>query len=166
MTAWYCAGSAASMHVVGRDLKDIKVVFTGAGQQPWQQQHACVLGVQNHNIFMFDIHGLIYEGRPVDMFPEKEVFAQPTNSHTLTEALVGADVFIGLSVGNLLKQDMVKSMADKPIIFALANPVPEISYEDARAAVPDAIIAISFSQSGEQRIGFPFVSWSLRLPSD
>ena len=118
------------------------------------------LGVQNSNIYMFDIHGLIYEGRTVDMFPEKEVFAQPTNSHTLTEALVGADVFIGLSVGNLLKQDMVKSMADRPIIFALANPVPEISYEDARAAVPNAIIATGRSDFPNQVnnvLGFPFV---------
>ena len=76
---------------------------------------------------MFDVHGLVYEGRKVDMFAEKDVFAQPTNSHSLAEALVNADVFIGLSAGNILTQDMVRSMNDRLIIFALANPVPEIS---------------------------------------
>ena len=157
-------GSAALLNgceVTGRKLEDIKVVFTGAGAAAVATANMLVsLGVQNSNIYMFDIHGLIYEGREVDMFPEKEVFAQPTNSHTLKEALVGADVFIGLSVGNLLKPDMVKSMADTPIIFALANPVPEISYEDARAAVPDAIIATGRSDFPNQVnnvLGFPFV---------
>lgn len=157
-------GSAALINaceVTGRELKDIKVVFTGAGAAAVATANMLVsLGVQNSNIYMFDIHGLIYEGREVDMFPEKEVFAQPSNSHTLKEALVGADVFIGLSVGNLLKPDMVKSMADTPIIFALANPVPEISYEDARAAVPDAIIATGRSDFPNQVnnvLGFPFV---------
>jgi len=157
-------GSAALINaceVTNRNLEDIKVVFTGAGAAAVATANMLVsLGVQNKNIYMFDIHGLIYEGRPVDMFPEKEVFAQPSNSHTLKEALVGADVFIGLSVGNLLKPDMVKSMADKPIIFALANPVPEISYEDAKAAVPDAIIATGRSDFPNQVnnvLGFPFV---------
>ena len=157
-------GSAALINaceVTERNLEDIKVVFTGAGAAAVATANMLVsLGVQNRNIYMFDIHGLIYEGREVDMFPEKEVFAQPTNSHTLKEALIGADVFIGLSVGNLLKPDMVKSMADKPIIFALANPVPEISYEDAKAAVPDAIIATGRSDFPNQVnnvLGFPFV---------
>ena len=157
-------GSAALLNaceVTERSLEDIKVVFTGAGAAAVATATMLVsLGVQVSNIYMFDIHGLIFKDRGVDMFPEKEVFAQPSNSHSLTEALVGADVFIGLSVGNLLKPHMVKSMASKPIIFALANPVPEISYEDAKAAVPDAIIATGRSDFPNQVnnvLGFPFV---------
>jgi malate dehydrogenase (oxaloacetate-decarboxylating)(NADP+) len=157
-------GSAALLNaceITNRELKDIRVVFTGAGAAAVATATMLqTLGVQNHNIFMFDVHGLLYKGRDVDMFEEKEVFAQPTNSHSLTEALVGADVFIGLSVGNILSQDMLRSMNEKPIIFALANPVPEISYEDAKAAVPDAIIATGRSDFPNQVnnvLGFPFV---------
>lgn len=157
-------GGAALMNacaLTNRTLSEIKVVFAGAGAAAVATANMLVaLGVQIPNIFMFDVHGLIYKDRPVDMFPEKSIFAQPTNSHTMKEALVGADVFIGLSVGKILKGDMVKSMAKQPIIFALANPVPEISYEDARAAVPDAIIATGRSDYPNQVnnvLGFPFV---------
>jgi malate dehydrogenase (oxaloacetate-decarboxylating)(NADP+) len=157
-------GSAALINaceITGRTLDSIRVVFCGAGAAAIATATMLAsLGVKHENIFMFDIHGLIYKDREVDMFPEKSVFAQPTNSHTMTQALDGADVFIGLSVGNLLTQDMVKNMADRPIIFALANPVPEISYEAAREAVPDAIIATGRSDFPNQVnnvLGFPFV---------
>ena len=157
-------GSAALINaceITGRTLDSIRVVFCGAGAAAIATATMLAsLGVKHENIFMFDIHGLIYKDREVDMFPEKSVFAQPTNSHTMTQALDGADVFIGLSVGNLLTQDMVKNMANRPIIFALANPVPEISYEAAREAVPDAIIATGRSDFPNQVnnvLGFPFV---------
>ena len=144
-----------------RQFSQIKVVFAGAGAAALATANMLMeLGVPNDNIWMFDVHGLVYQGREIDMFQEKEVFAQPKQECTMAQALVGADVFIGLSVGNILSGEMLKTMNPKPIIFALANPVPEISYDVARAAVPDAIIATGRSDFPNQVnnvLGFPFV---------
>src|SRR5690606_27561754 len=98
------------------------------------------LGVSVSNIFMYDSKGLITTARP-DLDDHKQQFAQKGEAVSLEEALQGADVFIGLSKGNLLNKDMIKPMAPNPVIFALANPDPEIAYEDAMEARPDAIMA-------------------------
>jgi len=144
-----------------RSLEDIKMVFSGAGAASVATARLCVsLGCRLENIWMYDSRGLIYKGRVQRMFPEKEEFAQDHEPIPIAEALVGADVFIGLSVAGLLKPDMVKEMAARPIIFAMANPDPEIAYEDAKAAVPDAIVATGRSDYPNQVnnvLGFPFV---------
>lgn len=98
-------------------------------------------GAKKENVIMCDSKGVIYKGRKEGMNKEKEEFASETNKRSLSEAIEGADVFIGVSVGNSVTKEMVKSMAPHPIIFAMANPDPEISPEDARSARDDAIIA-------------------------
>ena len=142
-------------------LDQIKVVFSGAGAAAIATARLCVsLGVRQDHIWMFDKYGLIYAGREVDMFDEKAVFAQGSRPREMAEVLVGADVFIGLSVGGILSPEMLKSMSDKPIIFAMANPDPEITYEDAKQAVPEAIVATGRSDYPNQVnnvLGFPFV---------
>jgi malate dehydrogenase (oxaloacetate-decarboxylating)(NADP+) len=147
--------------LTGRRLPDLKMVFSGAGAAAVATAKLCVsLGCRHENIWMFDSLGLVYRGREEAMFPEKEEFAQDHAPIPISEALVGADVFVGLSVGGLLKPEMVKGMAPKPIIFAMANPDPEISYEDAKQAVPDAIGATGRSDYPNQVnnvLGFPFV---------
>ena len=147
--------------VTERELSQIKIVFSGAGAAAIATARLCVsLGVRQDHIWMFDIHGLIYAGREVDMFDEKAVFAQGSRPREMKEVLEGADVFIGLSVGGILKPEMLCSMAPKPIIFAMANPDPEITYEDAKAAVPDAIVATGRSDYPNQVnnvLGFPFI---------
>ena len=120
------------------------------------------LGVPKSGIWMYDIHGLVHSSRTVDMFPQKALFSQDSvhADVPLAEALRGADVFIGLSVGNLLTGEMLKGMNDKPIIFAMANPVPEITYDAAKSAVPEAIVATGRSDYPNQVnnvLGFPFV---------
>jgi len=159
------AGAALlnACELTDRAMGDIKVVFTGAGAAALATATMlCELGVQRENIWMFDSHGLVYKGRTVEMFPEKEHFAQPIEGDIpkIPDALVGADVFIGLSVGGLLKGHMVQSMAPRPIIFAMANPDPEITYEEAIKAVPDAIVATGRSDYPNQVnnvLGFPFM---------
>lgn len=160
------AGAALlnACEITGRTLSEIRVVFSGAGAAALATATMfCELGVQRENIWMFDSKGLVYAGRVEDMFPEKEVFAQDIAGATpirFADALVGADVFIGLSVGGLLKGDMVQKMAPRPVIFAMANPDPEITYEEAIAAVPDAIVATGRSDYPNQVnnvLGFPFV---------
>jgi malate dehydrogenase (oxaloacetate-decarboxylating)(NADP+) len=109
---------------------------------------------------MLDTKGVIYKGRTKGMNPYKERFALDTDLRTIEEALVGADVFCGLSVANLLTREMVRSMADSPIIFAMANPDPEITYEEAKAARDDVILATGRSDFPNQVnnvLGFPFI---------
>ena len=119
-----------------------------------------VAGVQRENITLCDSRGVVYAGRSEGMNEYKAPFAQETEKRTLAEALVDADVFIGLSVANVVSQEMVQSMADTPIIFAMANPDPEITYQDAKAARPDIIIATGRTDYPNQInnvLGFPFI---------
>ncbi len=131
-----------ALKVVGKDPKKIKLVTSGAGAAAL----ACLgllvkLGIPRENIYVTDLAGVVYEGRTELMDADKIVFAQNTSARTLGEIIEGADIFLGLSAGGVLKQDMVAKMAARPIILALANPNPEISPEDAKAVRPDAIIA-------------------------
>lgn len=131
-----------ALKVAGKDPASVKLVTSGAGAAAL----ACLgllvkLGIRRENIFVTDLAGVVYEGRTELMDEDKIVFAQKTSARTLGEIIEGADVFLGLSAGGVLKQDMVKKMADKPIIFALANPNPEILPEDVKAVRSDAIIA-------------------------
>ena len=130
------------LKVAGKDLKKVKLVTSGAGAAAL----ACLgllvkLGIPRENIWVTDIVGVVYTGRTELMDEDKAQFAQPTEQRTLSEAIEGADVFLGLSAGGVLKQDMVRKMAPTPLIFALANPNPEIQPEDVKAVRSDAIIA-------------------------
>ena len=130
------------LKVVGKDPSKVKLVTSGAGAAAL----ACLgllvkLGIPRENIWVTDLAGLVYEGRTELMDEDKIQFAQKTSQRTLAEAIDGADVFLGLSAGGVLKQDMVKKMAAKPLIFALANPNPEILPEDVKAVRDDAIMA-------------------------
>jgi malate dehydrogenase (oxaloacetate-decarboxylating)(NADP+) len=130
------------LKVVGKDPKQIKLVTSGAGAAAL----ACLgllvkLGIPRENIWVTDLAGVVYEGRTELMDEDKIQFVQKTEQRTLREVIAGADVFLGLSAGGVLKQDMVQSMAAKPLIFALANPNPEINPEDVKAVRDDAIMA-------------------------
>ncbi len=155
------AGLINACHLTGRNLGDIKVVVNGAGAAAI----ACTalikaMGVRHDNVVMCDRKGVIYQGRTEGMDQWKSAHAVPTEARDLTEALKGADVFLGLSAAGALKPEMVKDMASAPIIFAMANPDPEISPPDARAARPDAIIATGRSDYPNQVnnvLCFPFI---------
>ena len=155
------AGLLNALEVAGKKIKDVKIVVNGAGAAAIScTKLYCSLGAKHENIIMLDSRGVIYKGR--DHIPEEKVeFAtSKTNIHTLEEAIKGADVFVGLSKGNILSQQMIQSMADHPIVFALANPVPEISYEEAIAARPDVLMATGRSDYPNQInnvIGFPYI---------
>jgi malate dehydrogenase (oxaloacetate-decarboxylating)(NADP+) len=130
------------LKIVGKDPKKIKLVTSGAGAAAL----ACLgllvkLGIPRENIWVTDLAGVVYEGRTELMDEDKDQFVQKTEHRTLRDVIAGADVFLGLSAGGVLKQDMVKSMATKPLIFALANPNPEIDPEDVKAVRDDAIMA-------------------------
>ena len=130
------------LKIVGKDPKKIKLVTSGAGAAAL----ACLgllvkLGIPRENIWVTDLAGVVYEGRTELMDEDKSQFVQKTDHRTLREVIAGADVFLGLSAGGVLKQDMVKSMAAMPLIFALANPNPEIDPEDVKAVRDDAIMA-------------------------
>ena len=130
------------LKVVGKDVNKVKLVTSGAGAAAL----ACLgllvkLGIPRENIWVTDLAGLVYEGRTELMDEDKIQFSQKTSQRTLAEAIEGADVFLGLSAGGVLKQDMVKKMAAKPLIFALANPNPEILPEEVKAVRDDAIMA-------------------------
>src|ERR1035437_4130402 len=150
-----------ALEVGGKNIKDIKVVFNGAGAAAIScAAHYVRLGVRVENIVMCDTKGVIFEGRTEHMNPYKARYASKTSARTLQEAMVGADVFFGLSSANCVTQEMVKGMAPNPIVFAMANPDPEISYEDAKAARPDAIVATGRSDYPNQVnnvLGFPFI---------
>ena len=156
-------GAAAinALRVAEKNIGDVKIVSTGGGAAGI----ACLkmlikLGAKRENIWLCDIHGLVYEGREVDMNPEKAFFAQASDKRTLGEVIGGADLFLGLSGPNLLSGEMVKEMSEDPIILALANPNPEIDPEVARAANPRAIIATGRSDYPNQVnnvLCFPFI---------
>ncbi|MCG7622331.1 MULTISPECIES: NADP-dependent malic enzyme [unclassified Epibacterium] len=156
-------GAAAknALHVAGKKFEDIKIVSTGGGAAGI----ACLnmllkLGVKRENVWLCDIHGLVHEGREEDMNPHKAAFAQASDKRTLDEVIDGADLFLGLSGPNVLKPEMVAKMAKRPIIFALANPTPEIMPDVARKVAPDAIIATGRSDFPNQVnnvLCFPFI---------
>ncbi len=150
-----------ALEITGRKIDEIKVVFSGAGAAGMScADHLVKLGVPYENIWLTDIHGLIYHGRKEEMSPNKELYAKGETPGTLAEIINGADVFIGLSAANLVSQDMVKQMRHDPIIFAMANPDPEIKYELARQARPDAIVGTGRSDFPNQInnvLGFPFI---------
>ena len=155
------AGLKNALEVAGKDITQAKLVINGAGAAAISCTKLYVaLGVQKENIVMLDSHGVITTARK-DLNPQKKQFATDRKDiHTLDEAIKGADVFVGLSKGNILTKDMIKSMADHPIVFALANPVPEISYEDAIDSRPDVIMSTGRSDYPNQInnvIGFPYI---------
>lgn len=150
-----------ALELTGRKAGDIKVVFSGAGAAAVACANQLVkIGVPREHIWMCDIAGLIYHGRKEAMFAEKEIFAQGEKPAVLADVLPGADVFIGLSIGNIVSEEMLKKMNPNPIIFAMANPDPEITYDAARACRPDAIVATGRSDYPNQInnvLGFPFI---------
>lgn len=155
------AGLKNALEVAGKDIKKAKLVINGAGAAAISCTKLYVaLGVKKENILMLDSHGVITTDR-TDLNPEKAIFATNRKDvHTLEEAVKDADVFVGLSRGNILSKDMIRSMASNPIVFALANPVPEISYEDALDSRPDAIMSTGRSDYPNQInnvIGFPYI---------
>lgn len=150
-----------AFELTGRRLDQAKIVFSGGGAAGVAcADHLLKIGVPLENIWMCDRFGLVFEGREEEMFPEKEKFARGDCPATLAEALEGADVFIGLSAANIVTPEMISRMARDPIVFAMANPDPEISFEAARAARPDAIVATGRSDYPNQInnvLGFPFI---------
>ncbi|MCX6617103.1 MAG: NADP-dependent malic enzyme [Acidobacteria bacterium] len=150
-----------ALELANKKADQVKVVFNGAGAAGIAcAEHWIRLGVRRENIILCDTTGVIYKGRTKGMNPYKERFAVQTDLRTLQEALRGADVFCGLSGANLVSQAMVKSMAGNPIVFAMANPDPEITYEDAVAARSDIIMATGRSDYPNQVnnvLGFPFI---------
>ena len=155
------AGLKNALEVAGKNITDVKIVVNGAGAAAISCTKLYVaLGAKVENIVMLDSKGVITADRP-NLTPQKALFAtKRTDVHTLEEAVKGADVFVGLSKGNVLSQDMIRSMADQPIVFALANPVPEISYEDAMASRPDVLMSTGRSDYPNQInnvIGFPYI---------
>ncbi len=150
-----------ALEITGKDISGIKAVFNGAGAAGLACAQMFVdLGLDKRNLTLCDSKGVIYRGRTVSMNPYKERFAIDTAKRTLADALEGADLFCGVSVAGALTAEMVKSMADKPIIFALANPEPEISYPEARRARPDCIVATGRSDYPNQVnnvLCFPFL---------
>ena len=155
------AGLINALHLTGRDIRDIKVVSNGAGAA----SIACVelmkaMGVKHENVLMCDRSGVVYQGREDGMNQWKSAHAVKTNARTLADALKGADVFLGLSAAKAMSTDMLKSMADRPIVFAMANPEPEIMPDAAKKARPDAIIATGRSDYPNQVnnvLGFPYI---------
>ncbi|MEI8035664.1 MAG: malic enzyme-like NAD(P)-binding protein, partial [Betaproteobacteria bacterium] len=149
------------LKVVEKNIESVKVVVSGAGAAAL----ACLgllvkLGMRRENITVTDIHGVVYKGRTVDMDPDKTVYAIETSARTLAEVIKGADMFLGLSAGGVLKQDMVRQMAPRPLILALANPEPEILPSLVREVRPDAVIATGRSDYPNQVnnvLCFPFV---------
>ncbi|WP_305852359.1 NADP-dependent malic enzyme [Methylobacter sp. S3L5C] len=148
------------LKVVGKDIKNCKLVVSGAGAAAFACLDLLVeLGFPIENIFVTDHAGVIYKGR-IEKDAHKARFAQQTSARTLAEVMPGADIFLGLSAGGILKQDMVKTMAPKPLILALANPTPEILPEDAKAVREDAIIATGRSDYPNQVnnvLCFPYI---------
>jgi malate dehydrogenase (oxaloacetate-decarboxylating)(NADP+) len=150
-----------ALEIVGKDIRKVRVVFNGAGAAGIAcAEHYVRLGVKRENITLCDTKGVVYKGRKEGMNPYKERFAQSTELRTLAQAVAGADVVAGLSVKGAITQEMIRSMAANPIVFAMANPDPEISYDEAKAARPDVIIATGRSDYPNQVnnvLGFPFI---------
>ena len=155
------AGVLNAALLTGRDMKDMKVVVNGAGAASISCTELIkALGVPHDNVIMCDSKGVIYQGRTEGLNQWKSAHAVRTDARSLAEAVKGADVFLGLSVAGAMTPEMVKSMADRPIIFAMANPDPEILPPFAKAARPDAIVATGRSDFPNQVnnvLGFPFI---------
>ena len=155
------AAATNALRIAGKTFEEIKIVSTGGGAAGI----ACLnmllkLGVKRENVWLCDLHGLVHKGREIDMNPQKAAFAQKTDKRQLEDVIEGADLFLGLSGPGVLSAEMVARMAKRPIIFALANPNPEIMPDVARAAVPDAIIATGRSDFPNQVnnvLCFPFI---------
>ncbi|MGZ8160535.1 MAG: NADP-dependent malic enzyme [Methylobacter sp.] len=150
-----------ALKIIGKDLKHCKMVVSGAGAAALACLDLIVdLGFPIENIFVTDLAGVVYQGRVELMDPDKARFAQETHLRTLAEVIPGADIFLGLSAGGVLKQDMVKKMAARPLIMALANPIPEILPEEVKAVRDDAIIATGRSDYPNQVnnvLCFPYI---------
>jgi malate dehydrogenase (oxaloacetate-decarboxylating)(NADP+) len=155
------AGLLNALEIVGKKIDKIKIAVSGAGASAISCANmAVMLGVKRENILMVDSRGVIHKGRKEGMNRYKEPFAVETKARTLADAVNGADVFYGLSVADVLTQEMVKTMAKDPIIFAMANPDPEIKYDLAKEVRPDAIVATGRSDFPNQVnnvLGFPFI---------
>lgn len=150
-----------ALEVAGKKIDKVKLVTSGAGAAALSCLGLLVkIGLPIENIFVTDIEGVVYKGRTKLMDPIKEQYAQETKARSLAEVLDGADIFLGLSAGGVLKPDMIKKMTDKPIIFALANPTPEIHPDEAKKVRPDAIIATGrtdFPNQVNNVLCFPFI---------
>lgn len=155
------AGLLNAMDIVGKKPEDVRVVFSGAGASAISSaRHFMRLGIKHENMMMCDSTGVIYKGRTKGMNEFKEEWAVETDARTLEDAMKGADIFMGLSVAGMVSKEMVKSMADDPIIFAMANPTPEISPEEVAEVRDDAIMATGRSDYPNQVnnvLGFPFI---------
>jgi malate dehydrogenase (oxaloacetate-decarboxylating)(NADP+) len=155
------AGLLNALEISKKKIDKVKVIFCGAGAAGI----ACAkiflaLGVKKENVLLIDTKGVIYKGRKISMNPYKEEFAMETERRTLADAMKGADVFVGVSVKGLVTKEMVRSMNDNPIVFAMANPDPEITYHDAKDARDDVIMATGRSDYPNQVnnvLGFPFI---------
>ena len=155
------AGLINALELTEKNIEDVSIVVNGAGAAGITcARFALLLGAQKENILMCDSRGVIYTGRFGDLSEEKEFFAADTKRRTLAEALSGADVFIGVSVAGAMTSDMLRAMAKRPIVFAMANPDPEIEYDTAKAIRSDVIIATGRSDFPNQVnnvLGFPFI---------
>jgi malate dehydrogenase (oxaloacetate-decarboxylating)(NADP+) len=149
------------LEVIGKNIAEVKITISGAGASAISCAELMIrLGVTRENITLVDTKGVVYKGRVEGMNKYKERLAHETDARTLADAVRGADVFYGLSIADILKPEMVKTMAERPLIFAMANPDPEIKYELAREARPDAIVATGRSDYPNQInnvLGFPFI---------
>lgn len=149
------------LELVDKNISEVKICISGAGASAISCAELMVrLGARRENILLVDTTGVVYKGRIKGMNPYKERFAAETDARTLADAVRGSDVFYGLSIADILKPEMVKTMAERPLIFAMANPDPEISYELARETRPDAIVATGRSDYPNQInnvLGFPFI---------
>jgi malate dehydrogenase (oxaloacetate-decarboxylating)(NADP+) len=149
------------LDLAGKKISDVKIVASGAGAAALACLNLLVeLGAKRENIWVHDLEGLVYKGRPVLMDPWKDVYAQDSDKRQLAESIGGADVFLGLSAAGVLKPELLKAMADKPLIMALANPNPEIMPEEARAVRPDAMICTGRSDFPNQVnnvLCFPYI---------
>jgi malate dehydrogenase (oxaloacetate-decarboxylating)(NADP+) len=155
------AGLLNALELLGKKIEDVRIVFSGAGASAIScAEHYIKMGARREHILMCDTKGVVYEGRGEGMNPYKARFAARTSARTLTDALRDADVFFGLSTGNSVTPDMIRVMAPNPVIFALANPDPEIPYDVAVATRPDAIVATGrtdFPNQVNNVLGFPFI---------
>ncbi|UCH60190.1 MAG: NADP-dependent malic enzyme [Anaerolineales bacterium] len=149
------------LEIIGKSIEDVKIAISGAGASAISCAELMVrLGAARENILLVDSQGVVYRGRTKGMNKYKERFAHETDRRDLTDAVRGADVFYGLSIADILTPEMVKTMAERPLIFAMANPDPEIRYELAKEARPDAIVATGRSDYPNQInnvLGFPFI---------
>src|SRR6478735_2366067 len=149
------------LKLVGKNISNVKIACSGAGAAAIACLDQLVsLGVRMENILVTDAKGVVYEGRPEGMDPIKARYARPTSARTLGDIMEGADIFLGLSAGGVLKPDMVKRMAKDPLILALANPTPEILPEEAKAVRPDAMICTGRSDYPNQVnnvLCFPYI---------